>query len=36
MREIEKTKEEWQQELTGQQCFVLFEKGNGKAFFPSL
>jgi hypothetical protein len=32
MREIQKTKEEWQQELTGQQCFVLFEKGTERPF----
>ena len=32
MREVEKTKEEWQKELTGQQCFVLFEKGTERPF----
>lgn len=32
MREVQKTREEWQQELTGQQCFVLFEKGTERPF----
>ena len=32
MREVEKTKEEWQQELSNQQCFVLFEKGTERPF----
>jgi len=32
MRQIEKTKEEWQKELSGQQCFVLFEKGTDRPF----
>ncbi|QRR03570.1 peptide-methionine (R)-S-oxide reductase MsrB [Dyadobacter sandarakinus] len=32
MRAVEKTKEEWAQELTGQQCFVLFEKGTERPF----
>ncbi|CAG5005197.1 Peptide methionine sulfoxide reductase MsrB [Dyadobacter sp. CECT 9275] len=32
MREVEKTKEEWQQELSSQQCFVLFEKGTERPF----
>lgn len=32
MREINKTKEEWQQELSGMQCHVLFEKGTERPF----
>jgi len=36
MREIEKTEEEWQKELTGQQCFVLRGKGTERAFTSPL
>ncbi|ACT95966.1 peptide-methionine (R)-S-oxide reductase MsrB [Dyadobacter fermentans] len=32
MREVQKTREEWQQELSSQQCFVLFEKGTERPF----
>ncbi len=30
--EVQKSKEEWQQELTKQQCDVLLEKGTERAF----
>jgi peptide-methionine (R)-S-oxide reductase len=32
MANIQKSKEEWQKELSGQQCFILFEKGTERPF----
>ena len=36
MREIAKSEEEWQKELTGMQCFVLREKGTERPFTSPL
>ena len=36
MREIEKTEEEWQEELTGMQCFILREKGTERPYSSPL
>jgi peptide-methionine (R)-S-oxide reductase len=36
MREIIKSEEEWSKELTGQQCFVLREKGTERPFTSPL
>jgi len=36
MREIAKSEEEWQKELTGMQCFVLRKKGTERPFTSPL
>ncbi|WP_310589602.1 peptide-methionine (R)-S-oxide reductase MsrB [Dyadobacter sp. CY356] len=36
MREVIKSEEEWSKELTGQQCFVLREKGTERPFTSPL
>ena len=36
MREVVKSEEEWSKELTGQQCFVLREKGTERPFTSPL